>query len=189
MIVRSKSITVEDLEDDQQQLIEKSDIKTLAKYCTDLASKQEEIKTAEEALKLLVEEADKISSEIIPNLLAEQGLASLKLADGSIVEVKKMYRCSVRKDFQADAFQWLRNNELGDIIKNVVSVGFGMGEDNKAEQMLSLAEQQGYQPEQKTTVHAGTLAALLRERIEAGLDMPSDFFSTFVKDETKISRK
>ena len=64
-----------------------------------------------------------------------------------------------------------------------------MGEDNKAEQMLSLAEQQGYQPEQKTTVHAGTLAALLRERIEAGLDMPSDFFSTFVKDETKISRK
>ena len=75
-------ITLEDLENDQQQLIEKSDIKTLAKYCMDLASKQEEIKTAEKALKLLEEEADKISSEIIPNLLAEQGLSSLKLADG-----------------------------------------------------------------------------------------------------------
>ena len=182
------NLTLDDLEDDQQQLIEKTDIQTLASYCQELQAHEEEIERLEATIKEYKEKADKISSEIIPNLLAEQGLSSLKLADGSSVEVKKMYRCSVRKDFQADAFQWLRNNELGDIIKNVVSVGFGMGEDNKAEQMLSLAEQQGYQPEQKTTVHAGTLAALLRERIEAGLDMPSDFFSTFVKDETKISR-
>jgi len=34
-----------------------------------------------------------------------------------------------------------------------------------------------------------TLKALYRERIEAGLDMPSEFFNTFVKDQTKISRK
>ena len=34
-----------------------------------------------------------------------------------------------------------------------------------------------------------TLKALYRERIEAGLDMPSDTFNLFVKDQTKISRK
>ena len=184
-----KNITLEDLEDDQQQLIEKSDIKTLAKYCTDLANKQEEIKTAEEALKLLEEEADKISSEIIPNLLAEQGLSSLKLADGSGVEVKKTYSCTVKKDSVESAYNWLRENELGDLIKNEVAVQFGKGEDNKAEQLLSLAVQEGYEPSQKQKVEPMTLKALYRERIEAGLDMPSEFFHTFVKDQTKISRK
>ena len=30
------------------------------------------------------------------------------------------------------AFNWLRNNGLGDIIKNEISVSFGRNEDNKA---------------------------------------------------------
>ena len=87
------------------------------------------------------------------------------------------------------AFEWLRNNGLGDIIKNEVAVQFGKGEDNKAEQLLSLAEQEGYEPQQKQKVEPMTLKALYRERVEAGLDMPSEFFHTFVKDQTKIGRK
>ena len=75
------------------------------------------------------------------------------------------------------------------IIKNEIAVQFGKGEDNKAEQLLSLAVQEGYEPSQKQKVEPMTLKALFRERIEAGLDMPSDFFNTFVKDQTKISRK
>jgi hypothetical protein len=34
-----------------------------------------------------------------------------------------------------------------------------------------------------------TLMALYRERVEAGLDMPSDSFNLLIQDETKISRK
>jgi hypothetical protein len=47
----------------------------------------------------------------------------------------------------------------------------------------------GYEPQQKTKVEPMTLKALFRERVEAGLDMPSESFSVFVKDQTKISRK
>ena len=39
-------------------------------------------------LKIKKREAEKISGEIIPTLLSEMGLSSLKLADGSAVEVK-----------------------------------------------------------------------------------------------------
>jgi hypothetical protein len=55
--------------------------------------------------------------------------------------------------------------------------------------MLDLAASNGFEPQQKEKVEPMTLKALYRERIEAGLDMPSDIFHTFVKDETKISRK
>ena len=183
------NITLQDLEDDQQHLIEQTDIKTLAAFCHELQAHEEELQKMESNVKELKEKIDKISSEVIPNLLAEQGLSSLKLADGSGVDVRKTYSCTVKKDSVESAYEWLRNNGLGDLIKNEVAVQFGKGEDNKAEQLLTLAEQEGYEPTQKQKVEPMTLKALFRERIEAGLDMPSEFFNTFVKDQTKISRK
>ena len=122
-------------------------------------------------------------------MLAEQGLSSLKLADGSAVEVKKSYSCTIKKDDVESAYQWLRENGLGDLIKNEVAVTFGKGEDNKAQQLLDLAEQEGYEPQQKSKVEPMTLKALFRERVEAGLDMPSNLFNIFIKDQTKIGRK
>ena len=150
---------------------------------------EDDIQSKEEEIKKLKEQADKIASEIIPNMLAEQGLSSLKLADGSAVEVRKSYSCTVKKDNLDSAYQWLRENGLADIIKNEVAVQFGKGEDNKAEQLLTLAEQEGYEPTQKQKVEPMTLKALFRERVEAGLDMPSQFFNVFIKDQTKIGRK
>ena len=63
-------------EEDQQELIEKTDIQTLASFCRDLQSYENEIAKLEELVKDKKQKADKISSEIIPNLLAEQGLSS-----------------------------------------------------------------------------------------------------------------
>ena len=182
-------INIEELEKDQQQVIEKADVDTLASYCRELQTYEEEIAELEEQIKKKREKADKISSEIIPNMLAEQGISSLKLADGSSVDVRKSYNCTIKKDEMESAYNWLRENQLGDIIKNEVSVQFGKGEDNKAEQLLNLAAQEGYEPSQKSKVEPMTLKALYRERVEAGLDMPSESFSLFVKDQTKISRK
>ena len=176
-------------EEDQQEIIEKTDISSLAEYCKELKAFEDEIAELEEKIKLKKEKADKISSEIIPNMLAEQGISSLKLADGSSVDVSKSYNCTIKKDEMESAYTWLRENQLGDIIKNEVSVQFGRGEDDKAEQLLNLAAQEGYEPSQRSKVEPMTLKALYRERVEAGLDMPSQFFNIFIKDQTKIGRK
>ena len=183
------TLTLDDFERDQQEIIEKTDIQQLSTYCLELQALEDDIESKEGEIKKLKEQADKIASEIIPNMLAEQGLSSLKLADGSGVEIRKTYSCTVKKDNLESAYKWLRDNGLGDIIKNEVFVTFGKGEDNKAQDLLDLAEQSGYEPQQKQKVEPMTLKALFRERIEAGLDMPSDSFHLFVKDQTKISRK
>ena len=145
----------------------------------------------EEQLKNKKAEGDDISSRVIPELLAEQGLSEIKLADGSKVSVKKEFRCTLPKDEakRQAAYNWLRDQGLGDIIKNNVFVTFGKGEDDKAQQLLNLAAENGFEPEQKSDVAWATLTALFRERIESGLDMPSDVFSTWIKDKTKITRK
>ena len=125
-------------EEDQQDLIEKTDIQTLASYCQELQQKEDEISSLEAQIKKKKEEADKISSEIIPNMLAEQGLSSLKLADGSSIDVRKSYNCTIKKDEMESAYNWLRENGLADIIKNEVAVQFGKGEDNKGSNCLPL---------------------------------------------------
>ena len=174
-----------DFEQDQQEIIEKTDISTLSRYCLMLQNLEDQMLNMEKDLKKLKEEADKIGSEIIPSLLAEQGLASLKLADGSSVDIRKSYNCTIKKDQVESAFEWLRNNGLGDLIKNEVAVQFGKGEDNKAEQLLGLAVREGYEPSQKQKVEPMTLKALYRERIEAGLDMPSEFLTLLLKIKQK----
>ena len=188
-IKKMTTLTIQDLEQDKQEVIEKTDIQQLSSYCLELQALEDDIAAKEEELNKQKEQADKIASEIIPTMLAEQGLSSLKLADGSAVEVGKSYSCTVKKDNIESAYKWLRENGLGDLIKNEISVQFGKGEDNKAEQLLDLAVSNGYEPQQKSKVEPMTLKALYRERIEAGLDMPSDSFHLFVKDKTKISRK
>ena len=176
---------------DSKDLLDNVEITTIAAECVKLKQKEDEIAALEEQLKNKKTEADDISSRVIPELLAEQGLSEIKLSDGSKVSVRKEFRAMVPKDDlkREAALQWLRDQGLGDIIKNNVTVSFGKGEDNKAEQLLRLAADNGFEPQQKSDVAWNTLSALYQERVEAGLDMPSDSFSLWIKDKTKISRK
>ena len=163
---------------DSKDLLDNVEITTIAAECVKLKAKEDEIATLEEQLKAKKAEAD-------------QGLSELKLQDGSKVSVKKEFRATIPKDEarRESCLQWLRDQGLGDIIKNNVIVSFGKGEDDKAEQMLNLAAEHGFNPQQKSDVAWNTLTALYQERVQAGLDMPSDSFSLWIKDKTKISRK
>ena len=176
---------------DSTDLLDNVEITTIAAECIKLKQKEDEIAALEEQLKSKKAEADDIGSRVIPELLAEQGLTELKLQDGSKVSVKKEFRATLPKDDirREAAYQWLRDQGLGDIIKNNVFVSFGKGEDTKAEQLLNLAAENGFEPQQKSDVAWNTLTALYQERVQAGLDMPSDSFSLWIKDKTKISRK
>jgi len=122
-------------------------------------------------------------------MMTEMNISTLKLADGSAVEVKPVYSASIPIAKKEEAFNWLRDNDLGDLIKNEVTVSFGRNEDNKALQYANLAQGQGYQPIQKLKVEPMTLKALVRERVESGKDMPSDLFNVFAGNRTKLTRK
>ena len=181
----------EEMLKDSKDLLDNVEVTTVADECVKLKKIEDEIAAIEEQLKNKKAEADDISSRVIPELLAEQGLSAIKLADGSNVSVKKEFRCTLPKDEakREQAYKWLRDQGLGDIIKNNVFVTFGKGEDNKAKQLLDLAAENGFEPQQKSDAAWNTLTALFQERVESGLDMPSDIFNTWIKDKTKITRK
>ena len=180
----------EQMEQDQTEVINNtSNIKTLSDQVLKLRAMEDQFKIMEEALKNKKKEIDRISGEVIPTMLSEMGLSQLKLADGSAVDVKPFYSASISAQNKEKAYQWLRNNGLGDIIKNEISVSFGRNEDNKAANYAELAKSNGFQPTQKLKVEPMTLKALVRERIEAGKEMPTEIFNVFIGNKTTIKRK
>lgn len=179
-----------DFEQDQVQSVTQIDAaKTLSDKVLKLKDLEDEIANAEASINKLKEQARILSQVEIPAMMQEMHITKLKLKDGESVEVKPFYSASIIPEVQEQAFEWLRNNGLGDIIKNDVTVTFGRGEDNKAAQYAVLARGQGFEPVQKVGVHAQTLKAVVRERLEAGQEMPSDLFKTFAGNQTKITRR
>jgi len=174
-------------EEDQENVIQKTgNIQSLADQVETLESLNKDIETTEEKIKNLKKKADHISAEIIPTMMSEMGLSFLRLSDGSSLEVKTNYSANITQANKEKAFNWLRENNLGDIIKNEISVSFGRNEDTKAADYAELAKGNGFQPTQKLKVEPMTLKALVRERIEAGKAMPTELFSIFVGHKTNI---
>ena len=178
-----------DFEKDQQDAMSRTEnIQSLADQVQRLEGVLRRIELSENSLKDLKKEHQRISGEVIPTMMSEMGLSELKLQDGSHLKVSTSYRATITEANKEAAFNWLRNNGLGDIIKNEISVSFGRNEDNKAASYAELAKGQGFQPTQKMKVEPMTLKALVRERIEAGKDMPTEIFGVFSENKTTIKR-
>jgi ABC-type Fe3+-citrate transport system substrate-binding protein len=176
-------------EADQQDAMKKTEnIQSLADQVEKLEELQSRLQTQEQIMKDTKKQIERLSGEVIPTMMSEMGLAELKLQDGSHLKVSTSYRATITEANKEAAFNWLRNNGLGDIIKNEISVSFGRNEDNKAATYAELAKGQGFQPTQKMKVEPMTLKALVRERIEAGKDMPTEIFGIFSENKTTIKR-
>ena len=182
------NINFEEDKQNQLKLSSDDDKKTLSQQVEKLKSLEDKLKKAESDFKKLKQEADALSNDIIPTMMTEMNISTIKLADGTAVEVKPVYGASIPIDKKEEAYNWLRSNGLGDLIKNEVTVSFGRNEDNKAMAYANLAQGQGYQPVQKLKVEPMTLKALVRERLESGKEMPTDLFNVFAGNRTKITR-
>ena len=176
-------------EADQQDAMKKTDnIQSLADQVESLENVNSSIENAEEIVKNLKKKRDHISGEVIPTMMSEMGLAELKLHDGSHLKVSTSYKAHISEANKEMAYNWLRENGLGDIIKNEISVSFGRNEDNKAADYAELAKRSGFTPTQKMKVEPMTLKALVRERIEAGKEMPTEIFGVYSENKTTIKR-
>jgi len=176
-------------EADQQDAMKKTDgVQSLADQVERLEAMQQQLEIQEEAIKEKKKQIQHISGEVIPTMMSEMGLAELKLHDGSHLKVSTSYKAHISEANKEMAYNWLRENGLGDIIKNEISVSFGRNEDNKAADYAELAKRSGFTPTQKMKVEPMTLKALVRERIEAGKEMPTEIFGVYSENKTTIKR-
>jgi len=163
-------------------------MRSMAELARAIRNKETEIDDLESLLKEKKEQLRRQSEEDLPSMMAELGINSFELDDGSRVTVKDLYGGHISLANKDAAYLWLRDNGFDDIIKNTLSIVFGRGEDQKADHFMKILEGYGLLPEQKTGVHPSTLKGWVRERMESGDSFPMDLFGAFVGQRAVIKR-
>jgi 16S rRNA C1402 N4-methylase RsmH len=181
----------QDFEETRASSVEKVDqqgLTSVAALARQIRDKEERIQGLEETLKDEKKALLKLTDEEMPAMLAEIGISSFSLDDGSTVEVKQTYGASILVDNRPAAYEWLREHGYDDVIKNTVLCQFGRGEDDLASSFAAFAQQQGYVPQQKTEIHPQTLRAFIKERVEEGEAFPMELFGAWVGQRAVIKR-
>lgn len=181
----------QDFEQTNATSVEKIDqqgLTSVAALARTIRDKEARISDLEQTLKEQKKELLKLTDEEMPSMLAEIGMSSFALDDGSTVEVKQTYGASILVDKRPEAYDWLRDHGHDDIIKNTVLCQFGRGEDDQAGAFAAFAQKQGFIPEQKTEVHPQTLRAFVKERCETGEEFPMELFGAWVGQRAVIKR-
>jgi hypothetical protein len=168
--------------------LDQGDLTTVAGMARAIRDKEAEVADLEQKLKAEKKALLKMTDEDLPTMLAEIGLTSMSLDDGSQISVKPTYGASILVDNKPKAFDWLRENGHDDIIKNTITCSFGRGEDDQASAFKAIAEKEGYAPEQKTDIHSQTLRSFVKERVENGDDFPMELFGAYVGQRAIIKR-
>tara|TARA_R110000764_G_scaffold42824_7_gene96416 strand:- start:5937 stop:6512 length:576 start_codon:yes stop_codon:yes gene_type:complete len=173
---------------DKLDTLDSGKLDGVSRLAAEAANLENEIASAEQLLKDKKQALHKITDEQLPEALEEMGLQKFTLIDGAEISVKPIYAASIPRDRKEEAFQWLRDHEFGDLVKNNVTVTFGRGEDDIAKEFVGLCGSQGFTPSQLEKVEPMTLKAWLRERVEAGDPIPLDLFGAFISQRATIKR-
>ena len=161
--------------------------KQLAGLVRQLNSIQQQIEDAEQHLKALKQDKQRIAFEHIPMLMDEMSMERIDV-DGLIVKLKPFVSASIPADRKQDAFNWLREHGLTTSSRTTSSCRLVVGRITQAGDVMYDLEQKGFHPEQKTHIHSMTLKAFVRERVEKGLPIDLDMFGAFVARTAEIKR-
>ena len=175
-------------EADALQSVDGATTTELSGHVRQLRSLEQQISDAEDHIKALKQHKHSLSTEIIPNMMDSMGVERVDV-DGVSVVRKNVVHASIPAARKEEAFQWLRDNNLDDIIKNDVTCSFGKGEDNTAGDVVGLLQERGFDPKTKTHVHSSTLKAFVKERFIEGKPLDLDLFGAFIVNAAEIRRK
>tara|TARA_Y100001938_G_scaffold32204_1_gene43986 strand:- start:410 stop:1099 length:690 start_codon:yes stop_codon:yes gene_type:complete len=172
----------EDMEEQSSNIenLEQSDLTSVASLAKKQKNQEQKVKDLEAELKEAKKELLRISDEEIPNLMSETGLSSLKLDDGSSLDIKNIYGASILVANREKAYDWLREHGHDDIIKNRVVATFGRGQEDDAKVFMRVAYDNGVATDQESKIEPQTLKAWVKERMEAGEEFPTELFGAFM---------
>jgi len=137
---------------------------------------QKAVARAEQDLKDRQAELRRIAEELIPERMEEMGIETFTTTSGVKISVKEQIRASILAANKAAAFRWLREEGHEALIKRIVKLQFGMGQDAQAQEAIDRLGPD-YDIDDDCKVEPMTLKKFVREMLEEGQEVPEDLFS------------
>ena len=118
----------------------------------------------------------------LPDIMAEIGLTSFTLADGSRLRIEDMIEGSLPKDpvARASAVAILESIGGGEMIRNEVVVPFERKQHNVAVNLARELQDRGLVVRVQQDVHHMTLKSFVREKLSHGEEVPFEKLGVFV---------
>lgn len=165
------------------------DLTDVSQLCQEQIELEDKLEVAEARVEELKEKLREVSEKKLPDLLKERGLSEVRLAQGHKLVMKDQYFASIPVENRETSHKWFREKGFGDLIKNLLTLSFGRGEDNRAAQLLEELKSRGFEPQQNQSIHPQTLKAFVREQLTSGNHIPEEVVKVTIVPKVKIERK
>ena len=175
-----------EFESDDGEVTGEGDLAVIAALANKQLRLEVQVQQAEDTVRMLKEELRDISQDKLPEAMAAVGMSEFTLDSGAKVTVKEDLATSIKSGMQEAAFQWLEENGHGAIVKHVLSLEFGKGENDSAEAAKAALQAAGYDPQDKESVNHQTLQKWGRDMEQEGMRPPEELFHSFDVRITKI---
>jgi hypothetical protein len=145
----------------------------------------------EQQVKKIGESIQKIERDELPEMFTQAGISSITVeASGNhpafIAERGTVYSAKIPDEKRQAAFQWLEQNDHGDLVKSVINIFFGMQEHEERLRVMKLLDDAKVQYYTNESVHHMTIKAFVKSEILKGHTIPMDLLGAYVFDEVKI---
>lgn len=128
-------------------------------------------------------------TEDLPELMNEVGLSELTTKDGIEVSIAADVTCGISEANMTRAVHWLAERGYDGIVKTEVSVLFGRGERDEANNLAQQLKDQGLPGHVTNSIHSQTLKSFVKERMAAGEAVPFDLFGIHPFSRAKLKMK
>jgi len=179
----------QDSDDKAARLPTPDELDRLSKLANAVWDGHSEVAALELQLKKAKQQLDKLESQDLPDLMDEIGVSQFTTSDGASVDVKELIVASIPAKNRPEAFAWLKTNDCDSIVKNTVTIKFGKGEDDVADEIYNELAEMYDSVGRKKDIHYQTLQAFVREREEQGQPVPEDLFGVFHKRKAIVKLK
>lgn len=149
-----------------------SELLELSRLADRQAAAESEVKRLMAQLSLAQDNLNDISTRLIPEAMERLGMTEFKTVTGIRIIVKENIVASITNEKKPEAFKWFREAGYGAMLKRVVSLEFGKGEDDQAEKAYEKLSEEYQLVDDKTTIHPSTLRAFVRDCLENGVEIP-----------------
>ncbi len=153
---------------------------------------KQEIELLEKQVKIKVQEREKLEKTEIPDFMMELGMEQVTLANGYSIDVQPFYYARIPSidpkkpetiKAREAAFQWLRDNGHGGIIKEEISI---IPDERTHILIEEFCKEFSIPYDSSESVHHKTLEAWFKEQIEQGVNIPMETFKGYVGRVAKV---
>lgn len=186
---------LKDAQEMQNNIPQDTILLSVSQLCAEMQTIEADIERYKELVSKKQEELLRVSTQQLPELLRQFGMSEIKLTDGSKVTMSKKYFAAITEEKREAAYDWLKENDCGHIIKEKLEIPFEKckkGESNaEYENLKEVLDEAGVSYVEKGDIPWQTLRAFAKEQMEdseKSEEFPKELFGVFTQDVVQIKK-